>query len=508
MNFNILSIVDERGKYRLGLLKDWHDEIYIKHRLAEADEMLVLMLPRMVIDFSIHRGGIFKDIFNNWSLNYVFEVHDRMMPSFNFEFQLLIFSHNPTKKVLMGSYEGENIGSLHPNAKGRAVTGTDWMDYSKSYMSYLKTVEETVVNKKLPKNSPDTFFSVGISDIKTDHISVSFYDPYFKKYEEVFEGEEVVPLSELVEIVRPKSIKSETELPMLRISDFKYPLDVSSLPKKERVFTQLQKGDVLIPSIVTSPKCYYVHEETPEPVYSSNLYFILRNLDKRVSPEYLFYYFQSDVIRKYLSRYAVGTAMQRYRTQDFLKFPVIVPSATTLKRTKELFKVQFSPSKENQINEINAALFAKNLPKEKIQNEFILEELDELKKWKLGILDEIVQADLAELNICLKEGAYKSSLILSGSILEAVLIDWISEIEQKNYLTNSKQLKLDEMIRRAVQAGVIQDVDAEIAHKIRGMRNLVHPKVFFKKNSVIDEKLSRDTIKSLKGLLDKRFKNK
>ena len=34
---------------------------------------------------------------------------------------------------------------------------------------------------------------------------------------------------------------------------------------------------------------------------------------------------------------------------------------------------------------------------------------------------------LKELNICFKNKAYKAALILAGSILEAVLIDWLSE---------------------------------------------------------------------------------
>lgn len=44
--------------------------------------------------------------------------------------------------------------------------------------------------------------------------------------------------------------------------------------------------------------------------------------------------------------------------------------------------------------------------------------------------------DIKELNACYRAKAYKATLILAGSILEAVLIDWLSEINQADYFTN------------------------------------------------------------------------
>ena len=51
------------------------------------------------------------------------------------------------------------------------------------------------------------------------------------------------------------------------------------------------------------------------------------------------------------------------------------------------------------------------------------------EKW----LRSFLRADIKELNTCYSNGAYKAAIILAGSILEAVLIDWFSEIKHTNY---------------------------------------------------------------------------
>lgn len=44
-----------------------------------------------------------------------------------------------------------------------------------------------------------------------------------------------------------------------------------------------------------------------------------------------------------------------------------------------------------------------------------------------------MKEDIKELDACFASGAYKATLILTGSVLEAFLLDWLSEIDGKNY---------------------------------------------------------------------------
>lgn len=53
--------------------------------------------------------------------------------------------------------------------------------------------------------------------------------------------------------------------------------------------------------------------------------------------------------------------------------------------------------------------------------------------WRTWQLRRLLAGDVRELNICYRNGAYKTAVIAAGSILEAVLIDWLSEIDQRDY---------------------------------------------------------------------------
>ena len=46
---------------------------------------------------------------------------------------------------------------------------------------------------------------------------------------------------------------------------------------------------------------------------------------------------------------------------------------------------------------------------------------------------EIILKDFNEVKDCFKAKAYKATIILAGSVLEAFLIDWLSEKDNRNY---------------------------------------------------------------------------
>ena len=128
-----------------------------------------------------------------------------------------------------------------------------------------------------------------------------------------------------------------------------------------------------------------------------------------------------------------------------------------------------------------------------------------LKKIKIenNFAKESINADMQELRKCFEVGAYKAVLIMAGSILEAFLIDWLSDEDKTNYFEKDgkfwiknwagvektqKAETLDDYIR-AIQYRYrpgIKDPPwkGEYANYIREKRNLVHAKLYYNHKDV------------------------
>ena len=120
---------------------------------------------------------------------------------------------------------------------------------------------------------------------------------------------------------------------------------------------------------------------------------------------------------------------------------------------------------------------------------------------------QIILKDLAELRLCFKSKAYKAAIIMAGSILEAFLIDWLSEIDGVNYFTQKTENdRLLDYINR------IQDLKksswddaAKKATEIRKKRNLVHAKLYINDNDISKETCT-EVINYLEYVVKTRWK--
>jgi len=106
------------------------------------------------------------------------------------------------------------------------------------------------------------------------------------------------------------------------------------------------------------------------------------------------------------------------------------------------------------------------------------------------------------------------SLILAGSILEAVLIDWLSEIKGVDFFKKTYMVKDDKGKDKPADLNdYINEIkyierphwmeEANKAHAIRKKRNLVHAKLCMKSNE-INEEVCREVIGYLKDVLKTR----
>ncbi len=106
-----------------------------------------------------------------------------------------------------------------------------------------------------------------------------------------------------------------------------------------------------------------------------------------------------------------------------------------------------------------------------------------------------LEADYAELNISLSAGAWKAVHVLAGSIVEAVLIDYLVEAVAKDPTATSlgDPLKMDlaNAIAACKDAGVLTEKTASLSAVVRTYRNLIHPGRVIRLGEKVDEQGAR-----------------
>ena len=130
---------------------------------------------------------------------------------------------------------------------------------------------------------------------------------------------------------------------------------------------------------------------------------------------------------------------------------------------------------------------------------------------------KIIIKDLDEIKDCFAHGDYKAAIILSGSVLEAFLIDWLSEKDNKNYFEEDFMVfdKYRNRYRRADLIDYINTINelekpnwidaADKATTIRKKRNLVHAKLYINDNDISKETCTQ-VIDYLEYVINTRWK--
>ena len=86
----------------------------------------------------------------------------------------------------------------------------------------------------------------------------------------------------------------------------------------------------------------------------------------------------------------------------------------------------------------------------------------------------VLEADLKEMEQCLESKAWKAVHVLAGSIIEAVLIDYLIAEE---HVSRDEALKMDlgKAVKLAAKRDIISEKAASLSSVIKEYRNLVHP---------------------------------
>lgn len=324
--------------------------------------------------------------------------------------------------------------------------------------------------------------------------------------QEKINAEKTIILSELADLLKPK--QEEVGALVIKTKDFKYPLKMSSLNNEKSTSVQIKQGDILFSdSFSGQQKFYLVDKEPSKKVFASTFLVVIR--PKNIQSEYLFLYLQSDTAKKYFLQNKSGGFFPRIPLKSLAVLPIIIPELETQSHSKSIFEKLFLPEKPDILHEINKELFAKPKINKPIQKEFLEEEIEKLKVWKKEILTKVIQEDFQELQKCKEYKLYKSFLILSGSALEAFLLDWISELEKKDYFsTSTENLTLGKLIferLKKLHSDVFSEEFITKANRIMQKRNLVHPKVYFNAREKVNDQVCNEIIDDLKFIFNQRI---
>lgn len=119
---------------------------------------------------------------------------------------------------------------------------------------------------------------------------------------------------------------------------------------------------------------------------------------------------------------------------------------------------------------------------------------------------DILERDFEELNRCVENSCTKSVLLLSGSIIEAILTDYFINFPTEE-MNKKKVLGMDlySLIDKANEVNLISQSTKELSTVIKNYRNLIHPGREIRKNQSFD-KDTGDVAKSVLNIILKEVR--
>ncbi len=397
-----------------------------------------------------------------------------------------------------------------PKAKDGSICAIQKERFSEEYLDYLKACEVYAAGDKPAKASKlGAFFSVPIGELAEDRFTPSYYAPELRRIRKEVERAESVPLGDAATILKPRKAKDGARnVLVLHPKNVRFPVDLEALDRGDATTVVLQRGDVVICTVGDDNRAIVFDRDGDEPVYAAPACAVVRA--RSMSPEYLCFYLSSTVAKAILSSLSKGIVLKQLLMKALSEFPVVKPRMNDAYYLAEY--AVLSGHAPRDYTDLRALRSADPAPVESILDKEIASRINAYCEEQLR---DFLSSDIDELNTCFAHGAYKAAIILAGSILEAVLIDWLSEIKHVNYFEEDYYV-YDRRTGRSKRADLYDYIneiefieqpdwadEARLAHAIRKKRNLVHAKVCIPEGNA-NEKTARMVIEYLDRVLRTR----
>lgn len=317
-------------------------------------------------------------------------------------------------------------------------------------------------------------------------------------------------LSEIADVISAPTDK-DIEAKYIDSNNFSYPLVYSSLKKTiMKRATKITKGDIICQLIGDTPKFYLYNENYDDIYIKSGNYCLIRCKDEKYRA-YLINYLNDENARLYFATSKKGCCIPYFSKNDLVNYKIIVPTDEMIKTAEKTQNYMMNQKKLTpyEINELIRSAYnnqVKNESQKMINDDLIIK----VSAIKIEVLKKLINDDLDEVNICFENGAYKSAIILCGSILEAVLLDWLSEYENTEKVSeiaideNGRDMGLAKIIMRLKEIIKPYWYEVSKAHEIRETRNMVHPKEYIKSDKKVTYEECERIIKDLKDILESK----
>jgi hypothetical protein len=389
--------------------------------------------------------------------------------------------------------------------------------YKDEFLRYIHGIEEWINNEVLPQNDENWRFEYNETTLRSGD-TITSPRKYSRKYAEIhklLKDESVITMSQVADVLRPNELSDDHGRTTVLTIDEQRPYQYNSAefvygPKTD---VKIQYGDILYPRNAVDAKPYFVGEHFDTEIYASPEHFVIRC--HNILPQYLWLYLTSDVSICILEIMKENKLVRMVSEGDLEDFPVILPKLSedyyiriceTLNDETSRHYDAIKQISYQDLSEERAVSVGDILSTELVMN---------VRMYQQAQLKTLLISDMQELNACFKAKAYKATLILAGSILEAVLIDWLSEIKGKDYFSEEFMVR-DQYTNKMKRADLIDyineikyikrpdwAVQAQEAHSIRKKRNLVHAKLCINSDEV-NETVCRQVIDYLQDVLRTR----
>lgn len=328
--------------------------------------------------------------------------------------------------------------------------------------------------------------------------------------EKLLGQEDLVCLGDVADIRKPLKRSGTGK----NFGGYTYPIDYTKLVEKDLTDLQAQRYDIVLRGGAIG-LLYMVDEEPAEPIYYKRNDLVLRP-NGMVQPEYIYLFLKSQTGQELMScfRSASGPPILSLRQVKELYIPRPTLSEKEYRKTFEIENhYQLDMASYNDL-----IADWKEEEKQSIAAIFNLECLETILNRRQDEFTRMVRQDVEELKLCFHSKAYKATLIMAGSVLEAVLIDWLSEKHGINYLYKDYFVEKERKDGTTYWAKAnlhdyitaIEELEApnwtseaEMADCIREKRNLVHAKLGIKSDEV-NEDTCRMVIDYLEKVIETR----
>lgn len=464
---------------------------YLDYAVDINKQIQAIVVPAVWINSLKHKAEL-NTLFEKFYLVGLVDVGTIWSPVTSISFSVLILSVVKQKNVLMADYR-DNPVDRKLSGKALANGELPHLVYTDAFHQFLQQIELALVEQKGIVSSSTRLFEIPFTQLDLSRLQVAFYHPDNQIDRERYKKATFTPLEKLATFVSVRKPKDKIEG-----SVFTWSLvgkgNEDCLPVKTAEVTnyQLQENDIIVTAGLENA---YLVDKKLAGAYACVNSYVLQVTAKTISPSYLCLYLKSELAKKYSLRVATGSIIKRLTRKDFNELSILIPDQQTLLKSKTLQAELQSPKSE--IDKINQLIASKE-DKGRLEDSFLLEELEKLRISKRLMIERLIKEDLKELKVCIDKGLYKSSMVICGSVLEAVILDWLSETEKHDYYASDEQISLSKAITLLKNLGELDDETVKAAHNIRTMRNLIHPRNYFQNQGKVTNRECKKLLAQLK----------